>query len=253
MPKEKGKTPEEEVSDGLDEGKETPSKPEEETAEGGKDGEKESDELLEKTVKVGNRDIKVSQLMKDHEGLQAEYTKSQQLVKDPERLKAHLKSEFNVDVSEDKTETPTEEGQDDEMKEAVEGGKRAGFLHKDDVTNLIERTKMEIYLENLENTRNLADHFPDLDVSELPAFEKSSIVKYMVEEGFRDPVKAYKDKFDTDIKALEKKANASEKATFTEKPTSGTVKLPPGKSPGKMTDKETSNLMQSMLEGNVKE
>ena len=191
--------------------------------------------------------------MKDHEGLQAEYAKNQQLVKDPERLKAHLKSEFNVEVSEVKTETPTEEVQDDEMKEAIEGGKRAGFLHKDDVVNLVEQTKteikMEIYVENLENKRNLADHFPDLDVNELPVFEKSSIVRYMVEEGFRDPVQAYKDKFDTDIKALEKKALAGEKPTFTETPTSGTVKLQRGKSPCKMTEEETRKLMTSMPEG----
>lgn len=247
---DKGKTAEEEVSDGLEEGKD---KPDEGTAEGGKDGEKEVDELLGKTVKVGNREMKVSQLVDDHSGLQAEYTKSQQLLKDPESLKEYLKTEHNINLSE-KTEVPSEGEPDDEMKEAIEGGKRAGFVHQSDLDErdriLVDRTKLEITLGNLEKPRILGEEFPGIDPKDLPEFTKFDIVKYMSDEGFRDPVKAYKDKFETEIKALEKKVSDGEKATFTEKPTSGTVKLPPGKSPGKMTEKETSDLMQSMLEGN---
>jgi hypothetical protein len=253
MPDKKGKESEEEVSEDL-EGKKTPEESDEETAEDEKtDSEKEADELLGKTVKVGNREMKVSQLMKDHEGLQAEYTKGQQLMKDPERLKAYLKSEFDVDLSEEKKESSSEDEPSDEIKDAIAGGKEAGFVHKDDLAErdklLIERTKMEIYLENLEKPKNLGEYFPDIDPNDLPEFSKFDIVQYMTEEGFKDPVKAYRDKYDTELKALEKKANTGDKTTFTEKPTSGGVKLPPGKSPGKMTEEESAKAMASMLEG----
>jgi len=255
MPDKKGKTLEEEVSEDVEEEKETPETPEEETAES-KDGEEdEVDQLLAKKVKVPTskgkeREMTVNDVIDRYGNLEAEFTKGQQILKDPDRLKAYFKSEFGADLSESNPETSeTKEELDDDLKEAVEGGKRAGFVHKDDVNTLIERTKMEIYLENLENPRNLADHFPDLEVSNLPEFDKSEIVQYMVEEGFRDPVKAYKDKYDTEIKALERKASGGQKPTFTEKPTSGAVKLPPGKSPGKLSEDESRDLMNSILEG----
>ena len=259
MPEDKGKELEEKVSEGLD-GKES-EKPDEKTAEG-EDGKKaEVDQLLTTKVKVptaegGEKEMSVDALIKGYGGMESKFTKgqqAQQILKDPERLKAYLKSEFDTDLPEETTENSGEDAPDDELKEAIEGGKRAGFVHKDDLAErdklLIERTKMEIYLENLESPRILSENFPDIDSNDLPEFSKYEIVKYMSDEGFRDPVKAYSDKFSTELKALEKKAIASEKSTFTEKPTLGTVKLPPGKSPGKMTEDETRKVMTSMLEG----
>lgn len=219
------------------------SKEKEETSE--EDKEEEADELLSKKVKVGNREVTVAQLVKDHSGLQAEYTKGQQVLKDPERLKAYLKSEFNVDLSVPEPEKKPE--LDDETKQTLEEGRKLGFItHEDLVTEKKlwkEELKLEIVLEALED---------DIDGSDgRPAFDKVEIAQYMVDEGFRDPAKAYKDKYETELEAWNKKqeTEGKEKAPFTEKPTPGEVKLPKGKTMGQLSDKEAHDVMVSMLEG----
>jgi len=239
----------EQVSDELDnkpKGDEAEDK--EETDEEKQAKEEEADRLLGQKVKVPTsqgkeREMSVKDVIGRYGNLEAEFTKGQQILKDPDRLRAYLESEHGIKLPAEKSEVPAKSETGDEDQQTLEEGKRLGFLTREELGQekklWKEELKLEMTLESLEE---------DIDGSDgRPAFDKYEVAKYMHEEGFRDPMKAYKDKFEPELAEWDKKKNGGEKPTFTEKPTS-TIKLPAGKSMGKLTEKEARDVMSSMLE-----
>lgn len=243
MPKGEKDSEEENSEDSKGSEEESKEEEKEKTPEE-KEKEEEADELLSKKVKIGNREMTVGQLVKDHTGLQSEYTKGQQVLKDPDRLKAHLKSEFDLDLSEKEPESKSD--LDEDTKAEIEAGRKLGFITKEDLATEKAQWKREMNLE-----LELKDLENEIDGSDgRPEFKKMEVLDHMVKEDFREPRRAYEDLHSDELDSWRKKQEETGKKTpFTEKPTAGEVKLPAGKSPGKLSEEESRNLMLSMLEG----
>jgi hypothetical protein len=165
------------------------------------------------TVKVGDKEYTQEQLAKvvglgeiadeaqtkynrPIEKFWPEFTKAQQKSQELEKEVQELKS-FKERLTAPDIKVPTQEEQ---YAQAREQARQIGLTDED--------TTRRIYREE-RATEKLVDTIEKIneDAGKLgkPVVSKEELVKYMVDEGFRNPEKAYKDMFETELKDWEAK------------------------------------------------
>lgn len=93
----------------------------------------------------------------------------------------------------------------DAVKQALEQAKKIGLLTKDDFSDVMKQNFRDLYKQERETDR-LVDELDglekDLDGSDgRPKFEKIAVLEHMRENGFKNPMKAYKDMYETQLDA----------------------------------------------------
>jgi hypothetical protein len=128
----------------------------------------------------------------DLKELYPEYTRKSQLLKDPEKLRDYLSSQFGDTSKQHAEDDPKDDGKDTalsaEVQKEISQARKLGFIHKDDVDDIVRRavsaasttTKAELKLEGrlteLEKLYNGSDTSP-VKIK----FDKSKVLDYMVE------------------------------------------------------------------------
>lgn len=128
----------------------------------------------------------------DLKELYPEYTRKSQLLKDPEKLKDYLSSQFGEASTQHAGKTPKDDGEETalpaEVQKEIAQARKLGFIHKDDVEDIVKRavsaasttTKAELKLEGrLTELEKLYDGSDTAPVK--IKFDKNKVLDYMVE------------------------------------------------------------------------
>lgn len=146
-----------------------------------------------------------------------EFTKAQN---DKRDLQAKL-DDLNSKMSTAQTQVATGEiTLDEATKQAREAAKKLGIVLDDDLPNMMQSKFREFYIQEraaeklLDEADSLQTEYDGTDGR--PPFKTEEILKYMAETGIRNPEKAYKDKYETEIDSWkEKQISGSRKPGLT--------------------------------------
>lgn len=232
-------------------GKQDEEEPQEEEASTFKIGDKEySQDELNELVELGNfaREVETKQNTK-LDKLYPEFTRKSQKVKELEAEMEKMREE-QTKQSEPQQGDLTQE----QIAEARKAGRKIGFLTEDSMQDVMSKQFRQFYLQEraaeklLDSCEGLASKIDGKDGR--PAFKTEEILSYMQETGFKDPEKAYKDKYESEIDAWKaEQINKARKPGMTtiEGSTAGS-KQP---KPVKVTGNNLEEVMREALEGKI--
>lgn len=142
-----------------------------------------------------------------------------------------------------------------EIAQAKEAARKIGLVTDDQFGERLEKEFRKYYVQEraaeklLEQCEKIEGEIDGKDGR--PKFDKEDVLQHMAETGIRDPLRAYKDKYESDLDQWkEKKLNSMKKTGFITQEQSTGNKMPANT---KIDDKNLREAIEESLYGGVRE